>query len=193
MTFFIRGATEDPLQIEFLRDKKSHKIAIHRVFNGSYKAIGITPLLPKEEEVERVSLFQAFGDATKVTVRKTKELLGGIGMLCTGKVSLKDNVSGPVTILRLFYNKASKGLEDLLLLVAGISLMLFIMNLLPIPLVDGGQIVLCIIEGIKRGPVSLRIQDAYQKVGIVMILGLFGLAFFNDFKNIFLEVHNHIR
>jgi regulator of sigma E protease len=70
--------------------------------------------------------------------------------------------------------------------------MLFIMNLLPIPVVDGGQIVLCLIEGIKRNPVPVKIQMAYQQVGFFLIIALMALAVFNDFKNIFLEVHNHI-
>jgi regulator of sigma E protease len=77
--------------------------------------------------------------------------------------------------------------------VAMISLMLFIMNLLPIPVVDGGQIVLCLIEGVKRSPVSVKAQLIYQQVGFVLIVGLMLLVIFNDFKNIFLEMHNHIR
>jgi regulator of sigma E protease len=71
--------------------------------------------------------------------------------------------------------------------------MLFLMNLLPIPVVDGGQIVLCVIEGIKRHPVSVRLQMVYQNIGFVVIIALMGLAVFNDLKNIFLELHNHLK
>ncbi len=192
LAYVIRNSKTDTLQIEFLRDKKPHTVTIQRIFNGSYKAIGISAVESKEVQMNKVSVLAAFGDSAKFNVDLSKKLLDGILKLVTGKISLKDNVSGPVTIMRLMYQQASQGWEDLINGVAVISLMLFLMNLLPIPVVDGGQIVLCVIEGIKRSPVSVKIQMFYQQVGFVLVLCLMVLAVFNDFKNIFLEFHNHI-
>ncbi|HJT24679.1 MAG TPA: RIP metalloprotease RseP, partial [bacterium] len=192
LAYSLRNAKTDPIQIEIRRDNQLHTVPVSRVFNGSYKAIGIMRQMPTEEEVKKVSVFGAVGDAFGFSVNKTSEMLGGIWKMITGKISFKDNIGGPVTIMRMMYHQASQKMEDFLTLVAVISLMLFIMNLLPIPVVDGGQIVLCLIEGVKRHPVSVKIQLAYQQVGFFLIIALMALAVFNDFKNLFLEVHNHI-
>ena len=90
------------------------------------------------------------------------------------------------------YDRASRGLTELINVVAVISLILFLMNLLPIPLVDGGQIVVFLIEGIKRSPVSIKAQMVFQQAGLVLIVSIFAFVMFNDFKGLFLEMHNHI-
>lgn len=193
LSYLIKHTQADPLKVQFLRNGQPHEISIQRVYNGEFKAIGIMPepLPPGQMTTQKVSLVKAVSDGTAFSVNKTRELAGGIWMLVTGKVSLKDSVAGPVTIMRLMYHQASKW-EDFFTVVSIISLVLFLMNLLPIPVVDGGQIVLCFIEGVKRSPVSVKLQMVYQQVGFFLIIGLMALAVFNDFKNIFLEVHNHI-
>ncbi|HTC21675.1 MAG TPA: site-2 protease family protein, partial [bacterium] len=158
---------------------------------GDFMAIGISPV-EGDVTYKNVSFAGAVKDSMDFTLDKTQAILGGIGNLVIAKISLKDSVAGPITIMRMMYHRAAEKIQDFLVLVSGISLMLFIMNLLPIPVVDGGQIVLCLIEGIKRNPVSVKIQMAYQQVGFFLIIALMALAVFNDFKNIFLEVHNHI-
>lgn len=193
LAYLIRNASTDKLQIQFIRDKEVHTITIPRIFNGYYKAIGISPVDNGKPEMKRVSVWTAVSDATNYTLNLSKMLVDGIVKLFTGQVSLKDNVAGPVTIMRMMYQNATQGLQDLIHSVIVISLILFVMNLLPIPVVDGGQIVLCLIEAIKRSPVSVKAQMIYQQVGFVLVVGLMALTVFNDFKNIFLEMHNHIR
>jgi|SRR5579871_419241 len=192
LAYLLRNAKTDPLQIEIRRDNQIHTVSVSRIYNGSYKAIGVMRVMPAEEEVKKVSVFTAVGDAFNFSTSKTGEMLNGIWKMITGKISFKDNIGGPVTIMRMMYHQAAQKLEDFIMLVAVISLMLFIMNLLPIPVVDGGQIVLCVVEGVKRHPVSVKLQLAYQQVGFFLIIALMALAVFNDFKNLFLEVHNHI-
>jgi len=194
MTYYIRNTTEDTLQIEFSRDHKIHKVSIQRVFNGTYKQIGIMAMESKEPPtINHVGIVQAFGDSTHFAVNKSSEMLNGIWKMVTGKISLKDSVGGPVTIMRLMYHQASQGWEDFLSLVAVISIMLGLMNLLPLGIVDGGQIVICLLEGVKRRPMSVKFQMAYQQAGFILVAGLMLFAVFNDFKNIFLEIHNHIQ
>jgi regulator of sigma E protease len=193
LAYLIRNSKTTTLQVEFIRDKALHTVTIQPVFNGFYKAIGVSPVDNDKLEVKKVSIVTAFGDSTKITVGMSKTIFDGIVKLFSGQVSLKDNAAGPITIMRLMYQRASQGWVELMNSVAMISLMLFIMNLLPIPVVDGGQIVLCLIEGVKRSPVSVKAQLIYQQVGFVLIVGLMLLVIFNDFKNIFLEMHNHIR
>jgi regulator of sigma E protease len=193
LAYMIRNAPGDKIQIEFIRDKAAHTVTVNRIFNGYYKAIGISPVDNGKPEMKKVSVFTAFGDAGNYTLGLSKMLVDGIVKLFTGQVSLQDNVRGPVTIMRMMYQNATQGLQDLIHSVVVISLILFVMNLLPIPVVDGGQIVLCVIEGVKRSPVSVKVQLIYQQVGFVLVIGLMALSVFNDFKNIFLEMHNHIR
>jgi regulator of sigma E protease len=193
LAYLIRNAKTNSIQIEFIRSKAIHTVTVQPIFNGFYKAIGIAPLANEKIEVKKVSVFTAFADSSKVTLDRAKMIFDSIVKLFSGQVSLKDSAAGPITIMRLMYQTASQGWIELMNTVAMISLMLFIMNLLPIPVVDGGQIVLCLIEGVKRSPVSVKAQLIYQQIGFVLILGLMALTIFNDFKNIFLEMHNHIR
>jgi regulator of sigma E protease len=192
LAYVIRNAQTDSLQIEFIRDKAVHVVTVQRIYNGYFKAIGISPVDNDKLEMKKVSVFTAFSDAGTFTVNMSRNLFDGVVKLFTGQVSLKDNVAGPVTIMRLMYQQAAQGWADLIHSVAVISLVLFIMNLLPIPVVDGGQIVLCLIEGVKRSPVSVKVQMVYQQIGFILVVGLMALTIFNDFKNIFLEMHNHI-
>ncbi len=193
LAYFVRSAKQDPIQVEFMRDQKTHHVAVNRIDNGEYKVIGVQPVEDlQKEEVVKISAFKAMADSAGFCFNFSETYLGGIYKLVTGKVALKSAVGGPVVILRLMYDRASHGLAELFNVVAVISLILFLMNLLPIPLVDGGQIVIFLIEGIKRSPVSIKVQMAFQQVGIVLIAGLFAFVIFNDFRGLFLEYHNHI-
>ena len=129
-------------------------------------------MFPSWEAVVKDSNWSRF------TLDKTQAILGGIGNLVIAKISLKDSVAGPITIMRMMYHRAAEKIQDFLVLVSGISLMLFIMNLLPIPVVDGGQIVLCLIEGVKRNPVSGQNPDGLPAGRFLSHCGAHGLGGF---------------
>ncbi|MBL0164785.1 MAG: RIP metalloprotease RseP [Xanthomonadales bacterium] len=118
---------------------------------------------------------QAFAETWDVT----KSSLGMIKMLVVGRASL-DNLSGPITIARFANGSAQLGLAWFLGFLALISLSLAIINLLPIPILDGGHLLYYLIELIKGSPVSERSQIAGQYVGLMMLVALMGLAFYND-------------
>jgi regulator of sigma E protease len=88
-------------------------------------------------------------------------------------------------IISMSQQTARKGFDTVLTFIAAISIILMIMNLLPIPVLDGGQIFFCFIEGIFRKPLPMRIQIILQNIGIVILVGLMIFAFFNDFSRIF--------
>ena len=112
----------------------------------------------------------------------------GIGLLFAG-VDLNQALMGPVRITYMVGEVAtagaSEGVGRALLsffnFLSLISITLFFMNLLPIPVLDGGQIVLTLIEVVSQHPVSPRFVYRYQMIGNVLILGLMFFAFFNDF------------
>jgi len=99
--------------------------------------------------------------------------------------AIKQNLGGPVMILSMTKQSAEKGVDTALAFLAAISLILMIMNLLPIPILDGGHIFFCFIEGIFRKPISLRVQTIAQNIGLLILMSLMIFAFFNDFSKIF--------
>lgn len=91
-----------------------------------------------------------------------------------------DQVGGPIMIMQMVGEQARQGIAGLLALTALISVNLGILNLLPIPVLDGGQIVFCIYEIIFRRPLPLKAQEYATRVGLVLLIGLMVLATFND-------------
>jgi regulator of sigma E protease len=104
--------------------------------------------------------------------------------MVTGKASVR-NLSGPITIAQFASDSASLGLSSFLFFMGLISLSLGILNLLPIPMLDGGHIVFYLIEWVKGSPVSEKIQMAGQYFGLMALAALMGLAFVNDILRLF--------
>ncbi len=122
---------------------------------------------------------EALGKATEETWRLTTATLGILGRMVTGKASLS-NLSGPITIAQMADTSARLGLTRFLFFLGLISLSLAIINLLPIPMLDGGHLLYYCVELVKGSPVSDQTQIAGQYVGLMMVFGLMGLAIFND-------------
>jgi len=107
-----------------------------------------------------------------------------ISKLLTGEIPA-NQIAGPIGIMQIGGQAASRGLVYLLLLVAFISVNLGIMNLLPIPILDGGHIFFFSLEALMGKPLSMRNQEIAQNIGLIMLLGLMLLAFYNDINRIF--------
>jgi regulator of sigma E protease len=104
--------------------------------------------------------------------------------MVVGEVSLK-NMSGPLSIADIAGSTANAGLAVFLSFLAAVSISLGVLNLLPIPLLDGGQIVYQLAEGIKGAPLSERAMLLGQQIGIFFIVALTGFAFYNDIVRLF--------
>ncbi len=109
----------------------------------------------------------------------TRNFLEGLGKLFTGEVGT-DQLSGPIGIARIARRSLDRGWLDYVTMMMLISINLGILNLMPIPVLDGGQIVIYSIEGIKRSPVSLRSREVAAQVGFALLIVLMGRAFWND-------------
>ena len=114
-----------------------------------------------------------------MTAEVTRMFLEGLGKLITGEVSRKQ-LAGPIGIAEIAGNALERGWETYLSIMVLISINLGILNLLPIPILDGGQAVIYAIEGIRRAPLSLRTREIVQQIGLTMLVLLMGLAFWND-------------
>lgn len=117
------------------------------------------------------------------SIRETADtsifVLESIGKLIVGDLSPK-NLSGPITIAKVAGDSASRGIDNFIRFVAILSIMLGVMNLLPVPVLDGGHLMYYLIEVIKGSPVSDQIQIVGYKVGFVMLIGLMIFATYND-------------
>ncbi len=106
-----------------------------------------------------------------------------LGRMLTGDVSIK-NISGPINIAQFAGASAQAGVSNFLGFLAIVSISLGVLNLLPIPVLDGGQIVYQLVEWVKGSPMSERAQIAGQQVGIFALLLLMSFAFYNDIARI---------
>ena len=106
--------------------------------------------------------------------------------MLTGDVSIK-NISGPINIAQYAGDSASAGLNQFLRFLALVSISLGVINLVPIPILDGGQIVYQTIEWLKGSPLSMRAQIVGQQVGILALLLLMSFAFYNDIARILVD------
>jgi regulator of sigma E protease len=106
-----------------------------------------------------------------------------LGRMVTGDVSIK-NISGPINIAQFAGSSASAGINPFLNFLALVSISLGVLNLLPVPVLDGGQIVYHGIEGLKGSPLSERAQLLGQQIGILALLLLMSFAFYNDIARI---------
>ncbi len=106
-----------------------------------------------------------------------------LGRMVTGDVSIK-NISGPINIAQFAGASAQAGISNFLGFLAIVSISLGVLNLLPVPVLDGGQIVYQLVEWLKGSPMSERAQLAGQQVGIFALVLLMSFAFYNDIARI---------
>lgn len=125
------------------------------------------------------NIFSAIPRSIQETANTSIFVLESIGKLIVGDLSPK-NLSGPITIAKVAGDSASRGLDNFIRFVAILSIMLGVMNLLPVPVLDGGHLMYYLIEVIKGSPVSDQIQIVGYKVGFVMLIGLMIFATYND-------------
>lgn len=122
---------------------------------------------------------EGFSRAVDYTWRFTVVSLWALGKMFTREVS-SDSLSGPITIASMAGTTVQRGLEDFISFLVIISISLGLINLLPIPVLDGGHLLFFAIEAIKGSPVSERTMLWGQQIGIALLLLLMSLAFYND-------------
>ncbi|MFK7860178.1 MAG: RIP metalloprotease RseP [Granulosicoccus sp.] len=121
----------------------------------------------------------AMGEALKRTWDMSLLTVRMLGKLVVGQASL-DNISGPISIAQYAGQSASIGVDHYINFIALISISLAVLNLLPVPMLDGGHLVYFAAEAVRGKPVSERVQLWGQQLGIVLLGGLMFLAFYND-------------
>ena len=143
----------------------------------------VIPLPDEYKTVKQYGPFAAIGEASVKTWQLMKLTVSMLGKLITGDVKL-NNLSGPISIAQGAGLSAEYGVIYYLMFLALISVNLGIINLFPLPVLDGGHLLFLAIEKIKGGPVSERVQDFSYRIGSILLVLLMGLALFNDFSRL---------
>ena len=134
------------------------------------------------------SRHYGFADAVQKGGEQSIELmeltLVFIKKLFSGDVST-DNIGGPITVVKIAGEAAQTGISVILSMLAFLSIQLGILNLLPIPILDGGHLFFNLIELVIRKPISIRVREVAQQIGMLLLLSLMALAFYNDIMRLF--------
>ncbi len=150
--------------------------------DGKRFLIGVS----REEEraLKKYGVGESITKGLSASVQMTEKLFVVIKGLIVGQYSLK-TLGGPIMIAQVAGRAAHEGLSDILSLVAFLSLQLGIINLFPIPVLDGGHIMFIAVESIKGKPLSERFMGIAQQIGIALIISLMVLVTYNDIFRIF--------
>jgi regulator of sigma E protease len=150
--------------------------------------IGAAPFIDPEAMKGLVTIVAydpllALGMAIQRTWETSIFSLKMLGKMLIGEVSWK-NLSGPVTIADYAGQSAQLGVGAYVAFLALISISLGVLNLLPIPLLDGGHLLYYVVELLKGSPVSERIMELGQRLGLTLLLFLMAFAFYNDINRL---------
>ena len=122
-------------------------------------------------------------DGLRATWGWTKLTILGIVKMITREVSA-DNIGGPLTIAKISGDAATQGFSNYIFLIAILSINLGVLNLLPVPVLDGGHLAFFTLEAVMRRPVSIRSREVAQQIGIFLLICLMLYAFKNDILNV---------
>ena len=171
--------------VRFTREITPQTAEIDDPVTGEKKIVGRIGIQVRastvNEKLSFVGAMSAGGDATWRMAKSVGSVLGG---LVTGQVSAK-NLGGPIQIARTSVQAAKSGPETLWSLIAFLSLNIAILNLVPIPVLDGGQILIVLAERVKGSAFSGRVKEGVARVGVLAVLALIVLVTFNDLRNLF--------
>ncbi|WP_407199012.1 sigma E protease regulator RseP [Citrobacter portucalensis] len=193
MTFvtLVRDNPDTPLALDIERQGSSLSLTLtpdSKQVNGKAEGFaGVVPkVIPLPDEyktVRQYGPFSAILEASDKTWQLMKLTVSMLGKLITGDVKL-NNLSGPISIAQGAGMSAEFGIIYYLMFLALISVNLGIINLFPLPVLDGGHLLFLAIEKLKGGPVSERVQDFSYRIGSILLVLLMGLALFNDFSRL---------
>jgi regulator of sigma E protease len=185
----IRASAGKPIQLTVLRDGQRFEIAVtpqakddKNIYGetlGKAYVIGIE----RGFDQESVNPITAIGMGAKQTAWWVSTLLVSVGKMFQGKIPAKD-IGGPILIVQAAGQQARLGLEYLLHFLAVISVNLGVLNLLPIPVLDGGHLFFFAIEAVLRRPLDIRHREIAQQVGLVLLISLMAFAFYNDIARV---------
>ncbi len=185
---YVSARPDTELRLEIQRGESRQNITLHTAsLTVKGKTIGRMGIGPKQagqypEEMKilyRYSFFESIGQSMGQTWNNTLLTLKMIGKILVGDVSVK-NLSGPINIAVYAGYSASAGLARFMDFLAIVSISLGVLNLLPIPILDGGHLMYYGVEMVRGKPVSEAAMEVGQRIGILLLIMLMSVAFYND-------------
>ncbi len=170
------------------RDGRRAELAIRPIGQevegeGEIGLIGISPTTTAYGTV-RAHGVQVLSLGASSTVQMLGQAYGGLLKLLLRPSQIRRSIAGPVTIVQMSGDQARRGLGNLLYFVAFVSIALVVVNMLPIPIMDGGHVIFCIVEGLRGKALSMSKQIALQRIGIAIVATLVLFSFWVDFSRI---------
>jgi regulator of sigma E protease len=147
-------------------------------FGQSYR-IGLLGVLGGQRTLERLPVASVVPEAARYTFALTRSMVDGLAQIITGRRSTKD-LGGPLKMAQIAGQQASLGPFEFIQLIALFSINLGFINLLPVPMLDGGHLVFYAAEAVRRRPVSVRAQDWAFRGGLALLLALLIFTTVND-------------
>jgi len=144
--------------------------------------IGVQP--SGDEITRRYGPFGAVKEAGKTSVEMTVQMVVGIASIFSGTTPVREALGGPIMIAQMAGKEAHEGFANLAMFTVMLSLELGIINLLPVPLLDGGHLLFFVFEGVKGKPLELRYREAMLQVGLFLLVALMAFVIFNDISRI---------
>ncbi len=189
---YVQQHPQQVINVQLLRDGESLNLDLtpRRVVAEDGREIGLVGVKPTVGEWPQHMLrdykYTVAGAATAAVARTwqlSKFTLQSIKKMLLGQISAK-NLSGPITIAKVADDSVKSGWQSYLGFLALLSVSLGVLNLLPIPVLDGGHLLFYAIEAVKGSPLSDRVQIAGQQLGMLLLAGVMLLAFYNDFSRL---------
>ena len=190
MTTHVREHPETPLTFEVLREGMRTTLTVtpaseKLTVNGQTSEVGKIGISgPGRSLMRSENVAEAVYQGLEATWGWTELTAIGLYKMVVGDISSK-NIGGPLTIANISGEAASQGASSVVFLIAILSINLGVLNLLPIPILDGGHLLFFLIEGILRKPLGERQREVAQQVGLVLLVGVMIFAFWNDLERIF--------
>ena len=189
---YVRARPDQPIDLEYERDGQFMQATmvpqrITQEGGEDIGRVGVAVAMP-EMPADMVRSYSrgplaAFGASLTRTAELSVFTLKSIKKMVTGLISSK-NLSGPITIAKVATASAKSGLESYISFLALLSISLGILNLLPIPILDGGHLLFYLVELLAGRPVPEKIQAAGYQMGLFMVVGIMMLALYNDFTRL---------
>jgi regulator of sigma E protease len=179
----------ETVDVEFVRDNAASVLTVtlgEREVDGQKQGllgVALSEAIGDYYSRRTYSPAESFKAAVAKTWTSTVFTVQMLSRMVTGDVSMK-NISGPINIAQFAGESAQRGMSYFIGFLAVVSISLGVLNLLPVPVLDGGQIVYQFIEAVKGGPMTERAQILGQQVGIFALLLLMSFAFYNDIARI---------
>ena len=187
----VKAGDGSPVKLEIERNSAHSTIVItptrldQKTIYGTNATTWVIGVQPNgDETTKRYGPIDAVKEACETSVEMTVQMVVGIASIFTGSTPVREALGGPIMIAQMAGQEAHRGIANLAMFTVMLSLELGIINLLPVPLLDGGHLLFFVFEGIKGKPLELRYREAMLQVGLFLLVALMAFVIFNDISRI---------